>query len=909
MVNGILKYFLLCCAALLSHSLYSQNEIAHVFGQLKDQNTKKKLEGVTVQVFKDGMVFDTYNAGTTGKYDFKLPLGFTYDIKFSKSGEYLAKVIRIDTRNIPEEDRYGGFDMNVDGTLFPYRQGFNTDLLREPLAKATYNPSEDGLSFDFAYSEQKAKEIDAEFKRLDEIEKNLAKLKADFEKFIKDGDQKMLEKKYADAITNYRGALGVFPDDPTAKTKLADAQAKLDEENANKDLEARYKKLLEEGDAFFEQKKYTEARDRFTKAKDLKNQAYEKEMLHKIDLAISDGQNRAIYTALIEDADKKFTNKDYAVSIEKYKEASKLYPTESYPKDQILKAESALKDLLANEAERMRLEKEYQDKLALGARSQDEEKLEQAIGHYKAASELKPSEQFPKDKIVELEALIEQRRAQKELDDANAAENAERERIEKEYQEIIAAADGLFTEQKLPEARERYEAALLVKSEAQYPKSKIETIDLLLAQLAQNEANAAQAMADSLAASAEAERLAAEQRLAELLEQERLDQERKRKELEDARLAAEAKLAARKRKWDSNVDVEAEDQVERYYREAAQKEYANKVRVAQQDVLEFVAFFEQKDKDSDVLVSVNRERVKNQFETQSELASIGSSIQSAAIADNERKKKENGGQQGEASKRADGRIRDTKEKVEKKKVEQAAIQQNDRYRKKNVEKNQDLIDRTAKQNEQFERKGSTQTAENAMKIEVTRSKQQSVGDTGEQRRKQKANQVEFVKKEAVIQERDDKQGADQRITNTQLKIDQKKDEAIAFTEGKEIKARENAVDIERQKRDAEYAERQREGKSSNERYEARKEAFEKKAGEPKKEEEYKVIPGTENLKQGVTENSYKLGNKMVTERLVKVGNKVEKYKKVVSKTAIYFFRDGQSISEETWKQATLEEPD
>jgi tetratricopeptide (TPR) repeat protein len=909
MVNGILKYFLLCCAALLSHSLYSQNEIAHVFGQLKDQNTKKKLEGVTVQVFKDGMVFDTYNAGTTGKYDFKLPLGFTYDIKFSKSGEYLAKVIRIDTRNIPEEDRYGGFDMNVDGTLFPYRQGFNTDLLREPLAKASYNPSEDGLSFDFAYSEQKAKEIDAEFKRLDEIEKNLAKLKADFEKFIKDGDQKMLEKKYADAITNYRGALGVFPDDPTAKTKLADAQAKLDEENANKDLEARYKKLLEEGDAFFEQKKYTEARDRFTKAKDLKNQAYEKEMLHKIDLAVADGQNRAIYTALIEDADKKFTNKDYAVSIEKYKEASKLYPTESYPKDQILKAESALKDLLANEAERMRLEKEYQDKLALGARSQDEDKLEQAIGHYKFASELKPSEQFPKDKITELEALIEQRRAQKELDDANAAENAERERIEKEYQEIIAAADGLFMEQKLPEARERYEAALVVKSEAQYPKSKIETIDLLLAQLAQNEANAAQAMADSLAASAEAERLAAEQRLAELLEQERLDQERKRKELEDARLAAEAKLAARKRKWDSNVDVEAEDQVERYYREAAQKEYANKVRVAQQDVLEFVAFFEQKDKDSDVLVSVNRERVKNQFETQSELASIGSSIQSAAIADNERKKKENGGQQGEASKRADGRIRDTKEKVEKKKGDQAAIQQNDRYRKKNVEKNQDLIDRTAKQNEQFERKGSTQTAENAMKIEVTRSKQQSVGDTGEQRRKQKANQVEFVKKEAVIQERDDKQGADQRITNTQLKIDQKKDEAIAFTEGKEIKARENAVDIERQKRDAEYAERQREGKSSNERYEARKEAFEKKAGEPKKEEEYKVIPGTENLKQGVTENSYKLGNKMVTERLVKVGNKVEKYKKVVSKTAIYFFRDGQSISEETWKQATLEEPD
>jgi hypothetical protein len=909
MLNGTLKYVLFCFAALWCHVAHAQNDIAHVFGQLKDQTTKKKLEGVIVQVFKDGMVFDTYNAGTTGKYDFKLPLGFTYDIKFSKGGDYLAKVIRIDTRNIPEEDRYGGFDMNVDGTLFPYRQGFNTDLLREPLAKASYNPSEDGLSFDFAYSEQKAKEIDAEFKRLDDIEKNLAKLKADFDKFIKDGDQKMLEKKYADAITNYRGALGIFPDDPTAKSKLAEAQAKLDEENANKDLEARYKKLIEEGDAFFEQKKYTDARDRFTKAKDLKNQAYEKEMLHKIDLAIADGQNRGIYNALIEDADKKFTNKDYAVSIEKYKEASKLFPTESYPKDQILKAESALKDMLAYEAERMRIEKEYQDKLALGARSQDEDKLEQAIMHYRAASDLKPAEQLPKDKITELEALIEQRRVQKEMDDANAAANAERERIEKEYQDIITVADGLFNEQKLPEARERYEASLLVKPEAQYPKSKIETIDLLMAQMAQNEANAAQALADSLAAAAEAERLAAEQRLAELLEQERLDQERKRRELEEARLAAEAKLAAKKRKWDSNVDVEAEDQVERYYREAAEKEYANKVRMTQQEVLDYVAFFEQKDKDSDVLVSMNRQHVRDQFETQSELMNIGASIQNAAIADNERKKKDNGREQTEAQKRADLRIRDSKEDVEKKRETQAAIQQNDRYRKQNVKKNEALLERTQEQSEQFSRKGDTQRTENAMKTQISREKQQSVGDTGEQRRKQKASQVEFKKKEVDIRMRDEIQGADQRITNTQLKIDQKKDEAEAFTEGKEIKARENAIEIERQKRDAEFAERQRESKSSNERYEARKEAFEKNAGEPRKEEEYKAVPGTENLKQGVTENSYKLGNKMVTERLVKVGNKVDKYKKVVSKTAIYFFRNGQSITEETWKQATLAEPD
>lgn len=903
-----LKYVLSSLILLWSGMLIAQNEIAHVFGQLKDQTTKKKLEGVTVQVFKDGMVFDSYNAGTSGKYDFKLPLGFTYDIKFSKGTEYLAKVIRIDTRNIPEEDRYGGFDMNVDGTLFPYRQGFNTDLLREPLAKASYNPSEDGLSFDFAYSEQKAKEIEAEFKRLDDIEKDLAKLKADFEKFVKDGDQKMMEKKFADAVTNYRGALGIFPDDAGVKAKLADAQAKLDEENANKDIEARYKKLIEEGDALFEQKKYTDARTKFTQAKDLKNQAYEKEMLHKIELAIADGQNRGIYNALIDDADKKFTNKDFAVAIEKYKEASKLYPTESYPKDQILKAESALKDMLAYEAERLRIEKEYQDKLALAARSADEDKLEQAIMHYSAALDLKPAEQFPKDKIAELEALIADRKAQKELDDANAAANAERERIEKEYNDIIVVADELFMEEKLPEARERYEAALLMKPEAQYPKSKIETIDLLMAQKADYEAKSA-ALADSLAAAAEAERLEAERRLAELLEQERLDAERKQRELEEARLAAEAKLRAKKRNWDSNVDIEAEDQVERYYREAAEKEYANKKRLKEQEIQDYVAFFEQKNKDSDVLVSMNRDRVRNQYETQSELLNIGTSIQNAAIADNERKKKDNGKEQSEAEKRADLRIQDNQEKVVKQREQHESVKQTDRYRQLNVERKDEVFERNRKNQENYERKGATGRTENAMKADLTRTRQNEVGDAGEQRRKQKAAQVESNRNQESIRSRDERQSADQRITNSQLKIERRKDDVEAAVEGKDLNTRENAIEIERKKRDEEFAQKQRENKSSNERYDARKEAFEKNPGEPKKEEEYKQIAGTEHLKQGVTENSYKLGNKMVTERLVKIGNKIDKYKKVVSKTAIYYFRNGQSITEETWKQATLAEPD
>ncbi|MFM7729885.1 MAG: hypothetical protein ACKO6L_02485, partial [Flavobacteriales bacterium] len=396
-----LTLIILTCVVGMSR-MAAQNEIVHLYGQVKDHFSKKKLENVTVQIFKDGALFDNINAGSSGKYDVKLPLGFTYDIKFTMGG-YLAKVIRMDTRNIPEEDRYGGFDMNMDGSLFPYREGFNTDLLKEPMAKALYNPAGDGFDFDAAFSKKRSDEIDAEFKRLDDLAAGLAKLQADFDKFVKAGDQAMLEKKYQGAIDNYKSALGIFPDKEDVKKKLADAQAKLDAENANKDLEAAYKKLIEEGDGFFKEKKYVEARAKYVKAKEMKNATYENDMIYKIDQLLADADKRKQYDAIITTADGKFAGEDYAGSITSYKEALKIYPAEIYPQEQIQKAEKAMRDLEANKAEKERIEREYQAKLELARKSESADDLPQAIVHYKAALNVKPSESLPQEKITELE--------------------------------------------------------------------------------------------------------------------------------------------------------------------------------------------------------------------------------------------------------------------------------------------------------------------------------------------------------------------------------------------------------------------------------------------------------------------------------------------------------------------------
>ena len=115
--------------------------------------------------------------------------------------------------------------------------------------------------------------------------------------------------------------------------------------------------------------------------------------------------------------------------------------------------------------------------------------------------------------------------------------------------------------------------------------------------------------------------------------------------------------------------------------------------------MDFVAFHEQKDKESTALINQNREQIKAQKETQMELISIGSSIQNASIADNDRKKKNAGKDQNEYAKRADARIMDNEKLVDEKMSAQSSLTQNDRNRQRSIVETEDKKERIQKNNE------------------------------------------------------------------------------------------------------------------------------------------------------------------------------------------------------------------
>jgi hypothetical protein len=52
--------------------------------------------------------------------------------------------------------------------------------------------------------------------------------------------------------------------------------------------------------------------------------------------------------------------------------------------------------------------------------------------------------------------------------------------------------------------------------------------------------------------------------------------------------------------------------------------------------------------------------------------------------------------------------------------------------------------------------------------------------------------------------------------------------------------------------------------------------------------------------QGVTEESITQGNKVIIRRVVVDGNKADEYSKVIAKWGTFYFKNGQSISEQVW---------
>ncbi|MFV0593008.1 MAG: hypothetical protein ACK5M7_16655, partial [Draconibacterium sp.] len=342
--------------------------------------------------------------------------------------------------------------------------------------------------------ERLAKEAaEAEAARLAAIQAEKDKNYADA---IAKADQQFNEKDYDNSRIGYRAALDIKPEETYPQQRIDEIGNLLAQLSA---AQKAYEDAVAKGDREFRNEGWETAIAAYNEAKQAKSgETYPDEQLAKIDSIVSTRERLAkeaaeaeaarlaaiqaekdkSYADAITKADKLFTDKDYDNSRAEYRAALDIKPEETYPQQRIDEIGRILKELADAKAAQDALDKQYVSLIQQADRLFNANSFSPAKENYQKASDLKPEEVYPKDKMAEIDRIMEQRA------------------LDEKYRNVIVAADGFFRTQKYSDARVQYEIAMGVKPNEDYPKSQIRRIDELLAQAEARRQSEAEATAD-----------------------------------------------------------------------------------------------------------------------------------------------------------------------------------------------------------------------------------------------------------------------------------------------------------------------------------------------------------------------------------------------------------------------------
>ncbi|MDG1332753.1 MAG: hypothetical protein P8P74_10505 [Crocinitomicaceae bacterium] len=410
-----MKYFVVVIMLLFGTVGWSQSLQFLFRGRVENFDLAKNEGGVKISIVQGGSTVASTNSSSNGKYTLKGSANYTqpFDVVFSKGG-FVSKRVAFDFSRLNEEDTPASAEFQpietLDMTLFKERDNVDFSFLdTEPVAAFTWNEKKMNAKLNGTVVNKMRAKIEA---LLNEAEDAAAKLEADYQAAIRAGDEAFGEKDYESALASFEEAVGYKPNEKYPNDKIleldaliaAQKSAKLEEQQANQE----YYNLIEAGDNL---------RD----AGDLK---------------------KAVST---------------------YQEASDKRPSEQYPKDQI----ATLQDQIDAEEKAVADEEAYKAAIKSGDVFMKQNSLRPARDKYEAASKLKPDEEYPKQKLKEIEEQM--------------AALEEQEALKKKYKEAIAAADQAYDGEDFQGAKDKYTEALTYESSSTYAKGRITLCDDALA--------------------------------------------------------------------------------------------------------------------------------------------------------------------------------------------------------------------------------------------------------------------------------------------------------------------------------------------------------------------------------------------------------------------------------------------
>ena len=311
----------------------------------------------------------------------------------------------------------------------------------------------------------------------------LKKLDDDYSAAVKKGDSLLGAAQYTQAKTAFTEAAALKPAEAYPKEKLAQintAQAELAKREAlekerlekQQALDSQYQAAIAEADKLLGEHSLGGAKAKYTSALTLKpSEAYPKSRIAEIDKTVADSiqKQKALdlqYAGLIRNADQLLLAKTYGQAKAEYGKASGLKPSEEYPKAKISEIEKALADIAATKAR----DSAYSAVIANADKLLAAKSFEQAKAEYQKALQFKADDLYVKTKIGEIDRAVAEIAQQKAT-------------IENRYKSSITKADQLLAAKSYEQAKAEYNTALGIKGGEQYPQDKIKEINTILSEL------------------------------------------------------------------------------------------------------------------------------------------------------------------------------------------------------------------------------------------------------------------------------------------------------------------------------------------------------------------------------------------------------------------------------------------
>ena len=288
---------------------------------------------------------------------------------------------------------------------------------------------------------------------IEKILKSLSDVQAAYDEAVRVADLRLKSGDYELAKQSYNEALVYIPTEEYPRQKIMEIDQILQNLVRKRML---YDKFIVAADDLFSKESYDLALEKYKEALNiLPDEVYPQQRIDEINKLLTDmAAKKTKYERLVSEGDQAFDEKDYKNCISLFEEALIVYPDEPYPPQKIEEANNALTSLKKN------VDEAYQNAIALGDRNFDRKNWDKAKENYQNASTIKPDELYPKEKLAEINSILEEQLKQ----------------LQKQYDRYIADGDRFYSTKYYQEAIMSFENALSIFPDEKYPSDMIEKI-------------------------------------------------------------------------------------------------------------------------------------------------------------------------------------------------------------------------------------------------------------------------------------------------------------------------------------------------------------------------------------------------------------------------------------------------